>query len=316
MVEEIASIGTGVAAKYVTLVEVGPRDGLQNESVQFSTEAKVEFIARAVAAGIKRLEVTSFVNPQRVPQMADAEAVMAAVPRDKGASYIGLVLNRRGFDRAVAAGCDEVGLAVVASDTFSRRNQGMGTEDAIGLWHEIAREAAERGIKASVMISAAFGCPFEGEVPVSRVLEIAAEVAKSPSVDLAVADTIGVGVPSQVRAMIEGLRPIAKDTPIRVHFHNTRNTAIANIAAALEYGATIIDASIGGIGGCPFAPRATGNVATEDVLYLLNHMGIETGVSLDAVIATAQWVEQKLGRAVPGMLSKAGDFPAVARAAA
>ncbi len=305
-----------MAAKYVTLVEVGPRDGLQNESVQFSTEAKVEFIARAVAAGIKRLEVTSFVNPQRVPQMADAEAVMAAVPRDKGASYIGLVLNRRGFDRAVAAGCDEVGLAVVASDTFSRRNQGMGTEDAIGLWHEIAREAAERGIKASVMISAAFGCPFEGEVPVSRVLEIAAEVAKSPSVDLAVADTIGVGVPSQVRAMIEGLRPIAKDTPIRVHFHNTRNTAIANIAAALEYGATIIDASIGGIGGCPFAPRATGNVATEDVLYLLNHMGIETGVSLDAVIATAQWVEQKLGRAVPGMLSKAGDFPAVARAAA
>ncbi len=303
-------------AKFVTLVEVGPRDGLQNESVPFSTDAKVEFITRSIDAGIRRIEVTSFVNPQRVPQMADAEAVMAALPRDRGASYIGLVLNRRGFDRAVAAGCNEVGLAVVASDTFSRRNQGMGTEDAIKLWHEIAHEAAARNIKASVMISAAFGCPFEGEVPVSRVLEIAAEIAKSPSVDIAIADTIGVGVPNQVTAIIDGLRPIAKDTPIRVHFHNTRNTAIANIYAAVEAGATIVDASTGGIGGCPFAPRATGNVATEDVLYLLHHMGIETGISLAGVISNAQWVEQQLGRSVPGMVSKAGDFPAVARAAA
>jgi hydroxymethylglutaryl-CoA lyase len=305
-----------VRAKFVTLVEVGPRDGLQNESVPFSTDAKVEFITRSIDAGIRRIEVTSFVNPQRVPQMADAEAVMAALPRDRGASYIGLVLNRRGFDRAVAAGCNEVGLAVVASDTFSRRNQGMGTEDAIKLWHEIAHEAAARNIKASVMISAAFGCPFEGEVPVSRVLEIAAEIAKSPSVDIAIADTIGVGVPNQVTAIIDGLRPIAKDTPIRVHFHNTRNTAIANIYAAVEAGATIVDASTGGIGGCPFAPRATGNVATEDVLYLLHHMGIETGISLAGVISNAQWVEQQLGRSVPGMVSKAGDFPAVARAAA
>ncbi len=303
-------------AKFVTLVEVGPRDGLQNESVPFSTDAKVEFITRSIDAGIRRIEVTSFVNPQRVPQMADAEAVMAALPRDRGASYIGLVLNRRGFDRAVAAGCNEVGLAVVASDTFSRRNQGMGTEDAIKLWHEIAHEAAARNIKASVMISAAFGCPFEGEVPVSRVLEIAAGIAKSPSVDIAIADTIGVGVPNQVTAIIDGLRPIAKDTPIRVHFHNTRNTAIANIYAAVEAGATIVDASTGGIGGCPFAPRATGNVATEDVLYLLHHMGIETGISLAGVISNAQWVEQQLGRSVPGMVSKAGDFPAVARAAA
>jgi hydroxymethylglutaryl-CoA lyase len=305
-----------VRAKFVTLVEVGPRDGLQNESVPFSTDAKVEFITRSIDAGIRRIEVTSFVNPQRVPQMADAEAVMAALPRDRGASYIGLVLNRRGFDRAVAAGCNEVGLAVVASDTFSRRNQGMGTEDAIKLWHEIAHEAAARNIKASVMISAAFGCPFEGEVPVSRVLEIAAGIAKSPSVDIAIADTIGVGVPNQVTAIIDGLRPIAKDTPIRVHFHNTRNTAIANIYAAVEAGATIVDASTGGIGGCPFAPRATGNVATEDVLYLLHHMGIETGISLAGVISNAQWVEQQLGRSVPGMVSKAGDFPAVARAAA
>jgi hydroxymethylglutaryl-CoA lyase len=294
----------------VTLVEVGPRDGLQNERVLFSTEKKLEFVQRLVAAGIRRIEVASFVNPQRVPQMADAEAVMSGVQRDIAASYIGLILNKKGFDRAIAAGCDEVGFVVIASDTFSRRNQGMGTEDGIALWHEISRDAAERGIKASVMISAACGCPFEGDVPLSRILEIAAEVVKSPSVDLAIADTIGVGVPTQVTAIVEGLRPLAKDTPIRAHFHNTRNTAIANITAALQAGATIIDASTGGIGGCPFAPNATGNVATEDVLYLLNHMGIETGVSLESVIETAHWVEGQLGRAVPGMVSKAGDFPA------
>jgi hydroxymethylglutaryl-CoA lyase len=242
--------------------------------------------------------------------MADAEAVMKGVPRDGGVSYIGLVLNRRGFDRAVAAGCDEVGFVVVASETFSRRNQGVGVRDSIDLWHEIAAEAAARGVKASVMISAACGCPFEGEVPASRVLEIAAELVKSPSIDLAIADTIGVGVPPQVTAIVEGLRPIAGERPIRVHFHNTRNTAIANIAAAVQAGATIVDASTGGIGGCPFAPKATGNVATEDVLYLLHHMGIETGVSLAGIIDTAQWVERQLGRPVPGMVSKAGDFPA------
>ena len=302
--------------RFVTLVEVGPRDGLQNEKVSFSIEAKLEFVRRLTLAGIRRMEVTSFVNPQRVPQMADAEAVMAGVRRDIGVSHIGLVLNKRGFDRAVEAGCDEVGFVVIASDTFSRRNQGTGTEDGIRLWHEIAREASERGIKASVMISAACGCPFEGEVPVSRVLEIAAELVKSPSVDLAIADSIGVGVPPQVTAIIEGLRPLAKDTPIRAHFHNTRNTAVANIVAAVQAGASIIDASTGGIGGCPFAPKATGNVATEDVLYLLHRMGIETGVSLELVIETARWIEVALGRPVPGMVSKAGDFPPPVLAAA
>ena len=293
----------------VTLVDVGPRDGLQNERVSFSTETKLEFIRRLVEAGITRMEATSFVNPERVPQMADAEAVMAGVPRGNGVSYIGLVLNKRGFERAVAAGCDEVGFVIVASDTFSRRNQGMSTADGIRLWHEIAAEAAGRGVKASVMISAACGCPFEGNMPVSRVLEIAAEVAKSPSVELALADTIGVGVPTQVKALVEGVRPLAGDRPIRVHVHNTRNTAIANIVAAVEAGATIIDASTGGIGGCPFAPKATGNVATEDALYLLHHMGIKTGVSLEGVIETARWIEGQLGRPVPGLVSKAGDFP-------
>jgi hydroxymethylglutaryl-CoA lyase len=315
MIMKIQALEMPMTPKFVTLVDVGPRDGLQNEAVEFSTEAKIEFVRRLADAGIRRMEVTSFVNPQRVPRMADAEAVMAGVPRNNGASYIGLALNRRGFDRAVAAGCDEVGFVVVASDTFSRRNQGMSTEDGIQLWHEISREAAERGVKASVMISAACGCPFEGDVPVSRVLEIAEQVVKSPSVDLAIADTIGVGVPPQVAAIIEGLKALAGERPIRAHFHNTRNTAIANIAAAIQAGATIIDASTGGIGGCPFAPKATGNVATEDVLYLLHHMGIETGVSLEAIIETSRWIEGLLGRPVPGMVSKAGDFPAVRKAA-
>ncbi len=295
--------------EFVTLVDVGPRDGLQNEKAAFSTAAKIEFVRRLAAIGVKRIEVTSFVNPERVPQMADAEAVMEGLRRGTGASYIGLVLNKRGFERAVKSGCDEIGFVIVASDTFSRRNQGIGTADAIKLWHEIAAEAADRGVKASVMISAVCGCPFEGAVSVARVLEIAAEVVKSPSVELAIADTIGVGVPTQVKAIVEGVRPLAGDRPIRVHFHNTRNTAIANIAAAIDAGATIVDASTGGIGGCPFAPKATGNVATEDVLYLLHHMGIETGISLEGAIETARWIEGQLGRPVPGLVSKAGDFP-------
>jgi hydroxymethylglutaryl-CoA lyase len=307
----MSNFETKMLPKFVTLVEVGPRDGLQNEKVLLSTESKVEFVRRVGASGIRRMEVTSFVSPTRVPQMADAEAVMASVPRGGGASYIGLVLNRRGFERALAAGCDEVGFVIVASETFSRRNQGMGIADGIRLWHEISRAAAERGVKASVMISAACGCPFEGEVPMSRVLEIAAEIVKSPSVDLAIADTIGVGVPPQVRAIVEGLRPLAGDRPIRAHFHNTRNTAIANIMASLEAGASLIDASAGGIGGCPFAPKATGNVATEDVLYLLHRLGIETGVSLEGATETARWVERQLGHPVPGLVSKAGDFPAI-----
>jgi hydroxymethylglutaryl-CoA lyase len=298
-----------MAPQSVTLVEVGLRDGLQNERVVFSTVAKIEFARRLAASGIRRMEATSFVNPARVPQMADAEALMAGLPRGSGVSYIGLVLNQRGFERAVAAGCDEIGFVIVASETFSRRNQGMGTSEGLALWRRIAAEAAERGVKASVMISAACGCPFEGEIPVARVLELAAEAVKSPSTELAIADTIGAGVPTQVTALVEGSRRLAGDRPIRVHFHNTRNTAIANIAAAVAAGASIVDASAGGIGGCPFAPRATGNVATEDVLYLLHRMGIETAVSLAAAIDTAHWIEEQLGRPVPGLLSKAGDFP-------
>jgi len=295
--------------RFVTLVEVGPRDGLQNEPATLPTEAKLELIDRALDAGIRHIEAVSFVNPRKVPQMADAEAVMAGAPRDRGAVYSGLVLNKRGFDRAVAAGCDEILYVTSSTESFSRRNQGMGLSDAIAGWHEIAREAAERGIRASVSISNAFGCPFEGRVPVARIVEIATELAKSPIGDLTVPDTIGVAVPPQVTAMWRALRPVVGETPLRAHFHNTRNTAIANVFAAVEAGATVVDASIGGIGGCPFAPRATGNVATEDVLYLLEEIGIETGVSLAGLIETAKWLEPQLGHSLPGMVSRAGGFP-------
>jgi hydroxymethylglutaryl-CoA lyase len=247
--------------------------------------------------------------------MADAEAVMAGVPRDRGAVYCGLVLNQRGFERAVAAGCDEILFVTSSTDTFSLRNQGMKVADAIAAWHEVARAAAERGIRASVSISNAFGCPFEGRVPVSRIVEIATELVKSPVGDLTIPDTIGVAVPPQVTVMWNTLRPVVGDVPLRAHFHNTRNTAIANVYAAVEAGASVVDASIGGIGGCPFAPRATGNVATEDVLYLLDEIGIETGISLDGLIDTARWLEPQLGHTLAGMVARAGGFP-VARTAA
>jgi hydroxymethylglutaryl-CoA lyase len=298
-----------MTARLVQLVEVGPRDGLQNEAVQFSTSQKLEFIRRSSAAGIRKIEVASFVNPRRVPQMADADAIFANLPSDAAAVHVGLVLNKRGLDRALAAGCKEVGFVLVASDTFSRRNQGMSTAEAVDIWHEISAEATANGVKASVTIAAAFGCPFEGEVALSRVIELTREIMKSPPLELAVADTIGVGVPPQVSAMIEQLLPVVKYVPLRMHFHNTRNTAIANIAAAVQAGVAIIDASTGGIGGCPFAPNATGNVATEDVLYLLHRMDIETGVSLDSVIDTARWLELQLGRPVPGVLAKVQKFP-------
>jgi hydroxymethylglutaryl-CoA lyase len=306
-----------MAAGFVTLVEVGPRDGLQNEAVILPTDAKLALIGRALDAGLRRIEAASFVNPRKVPQMADAEAVMAGVPRDRGAIYSGLVLNRRGFDRAVAAGCDEILYVTSSTESFSRRNQGMGVADAIAGWHDVARAAADRGMRASVSISNAFGCPFEGAVPVERVVEIATQLAQSPLCELTLPDTIGVAVPPHVtRLWRAAAQALGDGVSLRAHFHNTRNTAIANVVAAIDAGATVVDASIGGIGGCPFAPRATGNVATEDVLYLLDRMGFETGVSLDRLIDTARWLEPLLGHPLGGMVSRAGGFPPRQAAAA
>jgi hydroxymethylglutaryl-CoA lyase len=300
----------GVAAKRIEIVEVGPRDGLQNESTVFSTAAKVEFINRVLAAGTRRVEVASFVHPKRVPQMADAEAVLQALPRADGVFYVGLVLNRRGFDRAAAAGCNEIGMAVMASDTFNQRNQGVTTEESIRAWLDIAAAAHAAGIRPQVTISTAFGCPFEGEVAAERVVEVARKLAQATPFEIAIADTIGVGVPSQVTELLGLLRHELPGMPLRCHFHNTRNTGLANAYAAVEAGATVLDASVGGIGGCPFAPAATGNIPTEDLLYMLQRMGIRTGIDLEQTISSGRWLQDQLGRNVPGMLVKAGGFPA------
>jgi len=298
--------------RHVSIIEVGPRDGLQSEPEILPTATKIEFIRRAVDAGIRRLEVTSFVHPKRVPQMADAEEVIRGLTHKEGVIYIGLVLNRKGFERAQATGIHEIGMAVVASDTYNQRNQGVPTAESVKAWVDIARAAKAAGIRANVMISSAFGCPFEGEVPVKRVLDLVDQVMEGDPVELGLADSIGVGVPSQVRDLIGAVRERAPHVPIRCHFHNTRNTGIANAQAALDAGVTSLDASIGGIGGCPFAPAATGNIPTDDLLYMLDRSGVETGVSLERIIATSQWLIEQLGRGTPAMLPKAGIFPQIA----
>lgn len=301
------------AARNIGIVEVGPRDGLQNEAASVPTAVKVEFIRRAVDAGIRRIEVASFVNPKRVPQMADAEAVMQALPRRAGVRYIGLVLNRAGFDRAVAAGCEEIGMVIFTTDAFNQRNQGVTSAESMRTWRAIAAAAQAAGIRAQVTISAAFGCPFEGEVLPARVVELAREAAEGAPFEIAIADTIGVGVPGQVTDVFGRVAAALPGMTLRGHFHNTRNTGLANAYAAILAGASVLDASLGGIGGCPFAPAATGNIPTEDLLYMLGRMGYETGVELGQAIATARWVEQQIGRTVPGLLVKAGPFPGAAR---
>lgn len=299
-------------SKQVSIIEVGPRDGLQSEPEILTTGVKLEFIRRAIDAGIRRMEVTSFVHPKRVPQMADAEDVITNLPDRDDVIYIGLVLNRRGFERARDVNIDEIGMAVVASDTYNQRNQGVPTSESIKAWLDIARDAKAAGIRANVMVSSAFGCPFEGEVPLQRVLDIVDQIIEAEPVELGLADSIGVAVPNQVTEMIGAIRERYPDMPIRCHLHNTRNTGLANAQAALEAGATSIDASIGGIGGCPFAPAATGNIPTDDLLYMFERQGVETGVSLEKIIETSDWLAEQLGRGVPAMLPKAGMFPEVA----
>jgi hydroxymethylglutaryl-CoA lyase len=296
----------------ISIIEVGPRDGLQSEPEILTTATKIEFVKRAIDAGIRRTEVTSFVHPKRVPQMADAEEVIRGLPQRDDVIYIGLVLNRRGFDRARDVNIDEIGMAVVASDTYNQRNQGVPTIESIKAWLDIAKDAKDAGIRANVMVSSAFGCPFEGEVPLSRVLDIVDQIMEGDPVELGIADSIGVAVPNQVTELIEAVKERAPNVPIRCHFHNTRNTGLANAQAALDAGVASLDASIGGIGGCPFAPAATGNIPTDDMLYMFDRSGVETGVSLEKIIETSNWLAEQLGRDVPAMLPKAGIFPQVA----
>jgi len=298
----------------IEIVEVGPRDGLQSESQVLPTDAKVEFVRRLVASGLERIEVASFVNPRRVPQMADAEAVLASLSSaGVRGRFIGLVLNRKGFERALAAGCTEVGMAIAASESFSQRNQGCSVDEGLAAWLDIAQLARDAGIRAQLTISTAFGCPFEGEMPAERVVRLAERAAAGTPDEIAVADTIGVAVPTQVSEVIAGLRRAIPATRLRAHFHNTRNTGIANAYAAVQAGVRALDASCGGIGGCPFAPAATGNIPTEDLIYMLHRMGFDTGVNLAALLDTSRWLQQTLDHAVPGMLVKAGIFPATVK---
>lgn len=286
--------------------EVGPRDGLQNEKQIVPPETRAELVQRLAAAGLKRIEAASFVNPQRVPQMAGAEEVVSALERRDGAVYSGLALNERGYDRLRATGLDEVSFAVAATESFSERNAGASVEAALEDAERIVERAKGDGLRASVTVSVAFGCPFEGPVDPQRVLAIGERLAATEADELVLADTIGVGTPTQVKGLVEGFIGLGK--PVGGHFHNTRNTGYANAYAALKAGASALDASVGGLGGCPFAPKATGNVATEDLAYLLEGEGVETGVDLEALIAISEWLEELLGRRLEGYLYRAGLF--------
>lgn len=294
----------------VQIVEVAPRDGLQNEAVVLSTQDKVELVDRAVAAGARRIEVTSFVNPSRVPQMADADELMSVLPRHEGVSYAGLVMNRRGLERALAAGVDEIDVVVVASDTFCQRNQGMSTADACETAAGLVQEARAAGVFSTITIGASFGCPFEGEVPLTRLHDVVARVVDAGPDELALADTIGVAVPTDITERLQLAREVAgPGTPLRLHLHDTRHTGVANAVAAVAAGVRTLDASIGGAGGCPFAPNATGNVATEDLIYLFDRMGTDTGLDLATLMDAAAWLEDRLGKRLPGALQRAGAFP-------
>jgi hydroxymethylglutaryl-CoA lyase len=289
---------------------VGPRDGLQNEAVALSVEDRLEFIQRLEATGVRRIEAVSFVNPKRVPQMAGAEEIMAALPRTAGRSRIGLVLNFKGWERLKATSCDEANVVVCASDTFGLKNQGAAVAQQVEAMQAIAADqAANGGAPLSLTVSVAFGCPFEGEVALERIVSIVRAAAAAKIPEIALADTIGVADPWAVRARVEAAREAAPEARLRLHFHDTRNTGLANAAAGVEAGVDVLDASCGGIGGCPFAPAATGNIATEDLVYMLERGGFETGLDLQALIAAGRWITGKLGRPASSALSRAGGFP-------
>ena len=292
----------------MNIIEVGPRDGLQNEQQILSSADKISYIALLIEAGLSRIEAVSFARPDRVPQMADAEAVMAGVPRRDSVSYIGLVMNERGLDRAIASGVDEANLIVVATETFSQRNQGMSVGDALLGTEKMVARASAGGLSVSVTIGAAFGCPFEGDVSTQQVMDIVKRIDQLDVDEIALADTIGVGTPVDVRRLVGAAQSIT-EKPLRLHLHNTRNTGYANAFAALEAGVSSLDSSSGGIGGCPFAPNATGNIATEDLAYLLERSGTPCGLDFDRLLTASDFVTERLGIATPALLGRAGWFP-------
>lgn len=294
----------------VRIVEVAPRDGLQNEPVRLSTGHKRELVERAVAFGARNIEVTSFVHPNKVPAMADAEELTALLPTLDEVTYSALILNERGLDRALAAGITEVNAVVHCTDTFSERNQGTDVAGGVQIWHRIARRARAAGVRANLTLAVAFGCPFEGEVAVDTIRRVAGDVMTEAPAELSLADTIGVGVPREVVSRFTATADlVGSDTVLRAHFHNTRNCGIANALAAVDVGVHLLDASLGGIGGCPFAPRATGNVATEDLVYALERSGLGHDLDTTVLADAGNWLQEQLGRDLPAMVLHAGGFP-------
>jgi hydroxymethylglutaryl-CoA lyase len=294
----------------IEIVDVGPRDGLQSQSELLTTDTKLQFISKLIDAGLRRIEVASFVNPKRVPQMTDVDELITRLPLgERGVRFIGLVLNEQGLSRALATRIDEINCVIVTTDTFCQRNQGKTAREMLESTKVMAKIAQREKRFFGVTIGASFGCPFEGEVSPLRVLELVKSLVDLGVNEIALADTIGAAGPSDVKHVVDTIRESMENVPLRLHFHNTRNTGVANIYAAVESGVRIFDASCGGVGGCPFAPKATGNVGTEDVLYMLERMGYETGVDIKEIISTSHWLEGPLKADVPAMMAKAGLFP-------
>jgi len=296
----------------IEICDVGPRDGLQNDPKILESETRAELVNRLAGAGLPRIEAVSFVNPARVPQMGGAEEVVAAIDRTPGVLYAGLVLNEKGYDRLASTSLDDVHFAFAATETFNQRNQNVSVEESLEAAERIVARAHEDGLRATVTVGAAFGCPFEGKVDPGTPLGLAERLVTAGADEIVFADTIGVGVPRQVRELVEQALTFAGGRPVGLHLHNTRNTGIANALVGVESGATVLDASVGGIGGCPFAPKATGNICTEDLVYMLHGEGIDTGVDLDALISVAEWLESVLERQLDGQVYRAGTFAPVA----
>lgn len=301
-----------MSASSVECVEVGPRDGLQNEKALVATTDKIALIERAIDAGARRIEVTSFVNPKKVPQMADADAVCAALPQRDDVTYIGLVMNLRGAERAIATGrINQIGAVVVSTDRFAMANQGQTSAESVVVAKDIILRAKAEGLSAQATIAASFGCPFEGEVTEDQVVVIARQLAEAGPVEIALADTIGVADPAHVARLVGKVTAAVHPLPVRVHFHNTRGTGLANVWSAVTAGASVVDAALGGLGGCPFAPGAAGNVASEDVVYMLGRAGVATGMDLGKLVESSQWLGQIMNRKLPGMVAQAPLFPKV-----
>jgi hydroxymethylglutaryl-CoA lyase len=312
---ELSSSNLSSNDNRVSICEVGPRDGLQSEKRIWSVDERVEFINRLARTGLDRIEAVSFVNPKRVPQMADAESVMAKIDRPDGVKFAGLALNLKGVERALDSGVDEVRYVVVATETFNMKNQGSSIEDTFTAFEGIAKTVKAAGKRLSGTIGVTFGCPFEGEVPLEQVVKIARRYVDAGVDEIGLADTIGCAVPNQITERVGAVMDaVGPKIDLTCHFHNTRNTGIANAAAAVMAGVRMFDASLGGIGGCPFAPRATGNIASDDLAWMLRQMGYETGIDLDALMDVANWLEGYFPAPLPGQIMKAGLFPEVAKA--